>query len=120
MIDCRLTTGCGGALGRLPICMAVIASISCEQPSYAPDAWQGSIDTSASGVVYVSNPASGVWREGEGWRIVEDLGIGAAEGNGPTVFGEISSLGISPEGLIHVVDGHAQEVRASWESFCLM
>ncbi len=62
-------------------------------------------------MIHVTNPESGLWKQGESWRLHEDLRIGAAVGDGADVFGEIAAVGVSPTGLIHVIDGHAQEVR---------
>ncbi|HWV56962.1 MAG TPA: 6-bladed beta-propeller [Longimicrobiales bacterium] len=73
--------------------------------------WQGTIDTLPSGAIRVNNAGTGLLGAGEGWRIVEELRIGAAEGNGADVFGEISTIGVSPTGLIHVVNWQTQEIR---------
>lgn len=69
------------------------------------------MDTTATGVIHVSNPRSGVWDREEPWRLVEDLRIGSVAGDAPDVFGEVAAIGVSPHGLIHVIDGHSQEVK---------
>lgn len=76
-----------------------------------PGQWAGTVDTLASGQVVVRNPAEGLWRLGEEWRVVEELRIGSMEGNGPDLFGQINSLAVDPMGRIWVLDGQAQEIR---------
>lgn len=73
--------------------------------------WPGVVDTLAGGVIQVRNPETGIWSDDEGWRIVEEVRIGAAAGDGPEAFSQIAAVGASPDGLIHVIDGHTQEVR---------
>ncbi len=71
------------------------------------------IDTSASGVVTVSNPAEGAWaRSGVApWRLEEELRIGAEDGDGPYVFGSASNVIPDSLGRIWVMDGLALELR---------
>ena len=45
-------------------------------------AWRGTIETVA-GVIRVHNPDAGMWTPDRAWRIVEELRIGQAEGEGP-------------------------------------
>lgn len=68
-------------------------------------------DTTASGAVVVRSPAEGVWEEGEAWRLVEELRIGAVDGDGPEMFGEVSGVAVDPLGRIWVVERQAAEVR---------
>jgi hypothetical protein len=74
-------------------------------------AWAGHVDTLPSGTVVISNPARGVWRSAPPWRIVEDLRIGALEGDEAAVFGRIASLAVDGAGRIYVLDRQAQDVR---------
>jgi hypothetical protein len=55
-------------------------------------AWAGSMDTMPDGRVVVTNPAEGMWPAGQGWRVVEEIRIGAEDGTGPEVLGRISAL----------------------------
>lgn len=71
----------------------------------------GSIDTLADGAVRVSNPARGLWDEGEAWSLVEDLRLGTVEGDGPELFGRISDLEVDAGGRIYVLDSQTSEVR---------
>jgi hypothetical protein len=89
----------------------VLSCADCGSASDSEPTWLGTADTAGNGAIHVSNPESGTWGEGESWRLVEDLRIGAVAGDGPDVFGEIAAVGVSPNGLIHVIDGHDQEVR---------
>lgn len=91
---------------------ALLLSIACgPDPATAPVHVQ--VDTSASGVVTVSNPAEGAWaRSGVSpWRLEEDLRIGAEDGDGPYVFGSIRGVVPDPLGRIWVMDAHALELR---------
>lgn len=74
-------------------------------------AWTGELDTLSSGAVLVHNPATGTWSPDQAWRIEQDLRIGAAEGEGPDVFGRVGDLAVDPAGRIYVLDTQAQEVR---------
>jgi hypothetical protein len=71
------------------------------------------IEVRAGGTVHVRNAEVGMWAEGEGWRLVEDVRIGAVDGRGPDVFGNVMSLSLAvdDEGRMFVLDGQANEVR---------
>jgi hypothetical protein len=73
--------------------------------------WAGTVDTLASGVVRVSNPETGIWSDGGGWRLVEELRIGSALEEGPAMFGNIAAIEADDDGRIYVADSQAQEVR---------
>ena len=45
------------------------------------------------------------------WHLKVNLRIGAAEGRGPSVFGNVRDLLVDGGGTIYVLDGQAQEVR---------
>lgn len=53
----------------------------------------------------------GVWGQGQGWRLVEYARIGAADGEGPEVFGTVADVALDPLGRVWVADGHAQQIR---------
>ena len=53
--------------------------------------WSGEL-TDSAGVTIVANPEAGLWREGNGWSVVEELRIGAHE----TL---VSALGPTSRGL---------------------
>src|SRR5687767_9138691 len=91
--------------------LACLLLSSCGESSRPSVGWNGTIDTLANGVIQVRNPEAGVWGTDEGWRLVEELRIGSISGDGPDGFSEVTAVGVSPGGLIHVIDGQAQEVR---------
>ncbi len=73
--------------------------------------WAGTVDTLPTGVIQVSNPETGVWDEASSWVVTEEMRIGAADGDGPDLFGRITDLAVDPAGRIYVFDGQAQELR---------
>ncbi len=78
-------------------------------------AWPAGItvDTLASGAVHVRTPAEGVWAMtgAEPWRIVEELRIGVADGEGPYLFGSVRDVIPDAQGRIWVMDSLARELR---------
>jgi hypothetical protein len=69
------------------------------------------IDTLPGGGVVVTNRGDGVWRAPDAWRVVEEVRIGRAEGDGPDVFGRIASVALGADGTIYVFDRFARELR---------
>jgi hypothetical protein len=74
-------------------------------------AWAGSMDTMPDGRVVVTNPAEGMWPAGPGWRVVEEIRIGAEDGTGPEVLGQISVLAEDAGGRIWALESGDQEFR---------
>jgi hypothetical protein len=70
--------------------------------------WAGSMDTMPDGRVVVTNPAEGMWRAGEGWRVVEEIRIGAEDGTGPNVLGQIGVLAEDVGGRIWALESSDQ------------
>jgi sugar lactone lactonase YvrE len=75
------------------------------------DGWAGSMDTMPDGRVVVTNPAEGMWPAGQGWRVVEEIRIGAEDGNGPEVLGRISALVEDAGGRIWALEADDQAFR---------
>ncbi len=73
--------------------------------------WRGSIDTLPNGGVVVRNEAGQVWDSTTAWRLVEDLRIGNADGEGPAGFAQIAALETDGLGRLYVLEGQAQQVR---------
>jgi len=73
--------------------------------------WGGTIDTLASGRIVVTNPAEGMWAEGEAWTVTEDLRIGSFDDPGAYSFGQIIALDVDDYGRIWVLESQAAEVR---------
>lgn len=90
-------------------CTIAILAAAC---SDAPDAgWAGTIDTTTTGTVVVTNPPQGIWSQDEIPVLTETLRIGSALDEGPALFGRLAGLAVDPEGRIHVLDRQAKEVR---------
>lgn len=98
---------------RWSVCAALVAVPVLAACSRDTDAgtWAGTVETLANGASRVTNPAEGVWRAGEGWRLEEDLVLGEMEGSGAATFGSISGLQADAEGGIYVLDRQANELR---------
>lgn len=72
--------------------------------------WAGAVRDSA-GIAIVDNPADGLWRADERWRLEEGLRIGVADGDPIYQFGQITDLAVDPDGHVYVLDAQAQHVR---------
>lgn len=104
-------TGRALRLAGTAAALTVLAAPACDAPDRPAGEWGGSVDTLPGGTVLVSNPAQGLWGEGEAWRLAEDLRIGSLEGDGDDVFGQIRDLEVDAEGRIHVLEGQSDEIR---------
>ncbi len=94
------------------IAVATLALSACDPVAQAEnESWVGQIDSLSSGEVVVLNLGAGLWPEGAGWRVVEDLRIGSVESAGPEAFGRISALAVDALERFWVVDGQAREIR---------
>ncbi len=71
----------------------------------------GAVDTLPDGRIVVSNPATGMWGEGDEWDVTEEVRIGQVDGDGPDVFGSIGLLEIDEAGRFYVFERQAQELR---------
>ena len=71
--------------------------------------WATTVDTLPNGAVLVRHtpPADPV----PTWRLGPELRIGAVDGQGPDVFGQIRDVAVHPDGRIAVLDAQAQEIR---------
>lgn len=74
--------------------------------------WAGTV-TDSAGVAIVTNPPEGMWADGEGWTLEEELRIGSIEAEPEYQFGQIGARGIAvgSDGRLYVLDAMAQEVR---------
>lgn len=75
------------------------------------DRWAGTVETLPNGAVRVTNPAQGLWGEGDGWRLVPELAVGDVDGPEATTFGAITGLAVDGDGRIYVLDRQANELR---------
>ena len=101
-----VTTPIGGCLRG-----AVIVSLASFQACESQPSSQAipSVYTLETGRVLVANPAP---PETASLRLVEELRLGAAEGAGQDVFGDLGSLAVDGEGTIFVADFAAGEIKA--------
>ncbi len=90
--------------------LALALLASCGDAESDDRGWAGSIET-VDGRVTVRNPPVGLWGAGEYGRMSSNLRIGALEGDGPDVFGDVTGIAVSLRGEIAVLDGQAQAVR---------
>ncbi|MGW8266106.1 MAG: 6-bladed beta-propeller [Longimicrobiales bacterium] len=73
--------------------------------------WAGTVDTLPSGQVVVRNTTDPIWEAGAEWQVVEELRIGTMTGEGPDLFGSVTSLTVDPAGRVWVLDGQSQDLR---------
>jgi hypothetical protein len=85
-------------------------STGCGEPSDTSGTWGGSVVDSA-GVMFVTNPSTGLWDSGEAWTVEEELTIGAPDGDPELEFGQITGVDVDEGGVIYVADLLAREVR---------
>ncbi|MBW3573191.1 MAG: hypothetical protein KY467_19005 [Gemmatimonadetes bacterium] len=90
------------------VCLAILAA-GCERE--AATGWRGSMEQLPGGAVLVRNPEQGTWRQGEEWRVTEDLRIGSVDQEGPALFGEVAAVEADPLGRVWVLDRQAKELR---------
>lgn len=69
------------------------------------------MDTLPNGAVRVQNPETGLWDHEQRWHARLDLRIGAMEGDGPDLFGDVRGVTVDAAGRVYVLDGLAREVR---------
>ncbi len=68
-------------------------------------------DTLPGGVVRVRGPEGGTWTEETEWDLTELFRVGAVEGEGPEVFGQVWAVEMDLTGQLYVLDRLAKEVR---------
>jgi hypothetical protein len=72
--------------------------------------WGGTI-TDSAGVAYVMNPAEGDWSVAPQPQPIQDLDIGAVEGEAAYQFGTVVAIDVNDAGEILVLDQQAAQVR---------
>jgi hypothetical protein len=84
--------------------------LGCSDAESSAAAWTTTIDTVGTRIVQVTNvpPASGIQPF---WSIEPEHRIGAVDGSGQDVFGQIKGIAPLPDGRIAVLDAQAQEIR---------
>lgn len=72
----------------------------------------GSEDGAAeNGARIIRSGEQGEWRAGQAWRLVEEVRIGAADGEGPEVFGNVVDVALDEMGRVWVADGQQNQIR---------
>jgi hypothetical protein len=89
----------------------LLSACSGEKAGKEADAWGGTVETRANGVVVVHNPERGAWPADSAWTAREDLRIGNATGAGPNLFGDIAAVEADSLGRLWVLDRQAKELR---------
>ena len=74
------------------------------------EAWNGTIDTLASGELVVRNTEEPLWDEADTWQVVEELRVGIDTNDEAPIFGDIISFDVDGQGRIFVLDFQAQEI----------
>ena len=96
--------------GSALLLFAPLTLAACDDAA-AGGAWGGTV-TDSAGVVFVANPADGMWGEGEGWTVREALSVGGAlDGDPAYQFGMVTGVGVDAEENLYVLDQQAREVR---------
>jgi len=92
------------------ICVAVIVLWIAAACADSGGRWAGTISDSA-GVTVVLNPEEGMWGEGEGWTVQEELKIGAVEASPNYQFSLADGIAVDSDGRIFVLDLRERHVQ---------
>lgn len=103
----------GGWLVRALIALLGVPTVvaGCTADAARTGGWGGSIDTMANGAVVTRSPRTGAWDSVSAWRLVEELRLGAVEGDGADVFGRVQAADLDALDRIWVLDRQAVEIR---------
>lgn len=82
---------------------------ACSPTSGEPE-WDGVLRDSA-GVLIVENSRQGLWADGTGWEVEEELRFGGMEGPAENQFGQVGTIALDSKGHIYVSDIQAQAIR---------
>ncbi|HEU0301015.1 MAG TPA: 6-bladed beta-propeller [Longimicrobium sp.] len=97
---------------RLPLArLALMAFLPLAACSRGGEPRTVQVDSLPGGGVVVRNPAAGAWTDASAWRAVEDLRIGAAEGEGPDVFAMPAAVEVDAHGRLYVLEAATGQVR---------
>jgi hypothetical protein len=72
----------------------------------------GTAITDSAGIRLVTAGARGQWRDGQGWRPVQDLRIGQLEGASEYTFNSIAALALGPGDTLFVLDQGDKTITA--------
>lgn len=88
--------------------LVILAALSCGDMGQES---QHAVEQLPGGGYRVTNTGSGTWTPDTRWVLEEDFTLGASDGEGPDVFGLITSLRVDADGAIYVLDYLSQQVR---------
>lgn len=100
----------GSLSGLSFVVIPIIAACGGEAPR--PVAADPVVDTLPNGAVRVRNREAAAWSREAPWTLLEELRLGAADGDGPDAFFRIRALAVDSQGSIHVLNGGSGDVRA--------
>ena len=86
---------------------ALLPFLGCSTDDFC---WSGTI-TDSAGVTIVLNTDDGMWTDGEGWTVEEEMRLGALEAEPEYQFGQVGWITVASHGDIYVTDTQAQQVR---------
>ncbi|HEV8711500.1 MAG TPA: 6-bladed beta-propeller, partial [Candidatus Binatia bacterium] len=89
---------------------ALLVTAACGRATGSTE-WSGTMDTLPSGRVVVTNPARGVWGPDAAWQVIEEIRIGAEDGSGPEVLGQITALAEDAGGRIWALEAQDQSFK---------
>lgn len=95
----------------IPMMVLLGLLAACSGSREAGKGWAGTLDTLPSGRVVVTNPEGEAWDSTTRWRVVEEVRIGAEEGNGPEVFGGLGAMMTDLGGRIWVLEQQEQVLK---------
>jgi hypothetical protein len=93
---------------RWPVVVLLVVHAGACEPGTTQ--WGGT-ERDSAGVTVVQNPLEGNWTLREQPQVVEELRIGAEEGDPVYQFGTVVSIDVDDAGRIHVLDQQASQVR---------
>ena len=90
-------------MNRCVLLVPIMLLAACSETS-PENASSATVDTLANGAIHVRNGAAGTWDSASSWRFEEIARIGALEGEGPDVFGDVRDVEVDALGRIYVLD----------------
>ena len=87
-----------------------VTSVACRHARHA-GGWEGTVDTTSSGVIVVHNAGPGAWDSTTAWRLAEELRIGGADDSGPGALSNPRTFEVDAAGRIYVIEDQPMELR---------
>jgi hypothetical protein len=95
----------------VPLVGIVTLLAGCGSDSLANRTQLTRIDTLPSGTIAISNSEQGTWTAEGGWRLVEELRVGAPGGPEEATFGRIGGIEVDDLDRIWIIDLQARVIR---------